>query len=218
MSIAAPIAMLVYPRDFVVPAAAALLSLGAACFAGVNAVQGVWRFTAAHPVRAGQPSDSDLRGLIRLSAAGTAVGAAISLSLLCVISNQELAALAGLVGLIAFLCCHIAALVYLRRLALRMSKTKEARAARIVTIAFLAGIGMTPVGGLGWLDPIWADLYVYVSAAGACLIAALLIAFLIVANRFYVLLDATARGSPTTDDPGMAAEIASKTFVIMGSS
>lgn len=223
-----PISMLICPWVYVPPAAAILLSLVALCWLAINLVEGIWRFTAREPGRHDARSSPRLRGFIRLMTVLTAAGTEITLSLLWHGWRDDTLILAGLLSLCCLQCCQVAMLLYLRRLATWMSTRKEARIALILVILSLGDIILLLVGVWGVAAALFAPLTAAVGGgaiflcqaallAGACLSALLLLAFAIVANRFYVMLDATAHGIPATDEPGMAAELAARTM-FMGSS
>jgi hypothetical protein len=223
-----PFAMLISPWPFLPPIVVGVLSLVAFCYMGINVVEGVWRFTAQQPA-SGEPADLRLRLLIRLMTAITVATAAITMGLLWNRADKGTLFLAGVCSLSCYLCCHVAVLAYLRRLALRMSAYKEARMALLLAIAFVVGIALTLVGGWGCALFVFVrmstqsrgmapDFYGYALMAGGLLDAGLLILFAILANRLYVTLDATIRGIAATDDPGVAAAIAARTMLILGSS
>ena len=223
-----PFAMLVSPWPSAPFIVAVLLSIVVLAYVAINTVEGIWRFTQREPAGGDGAVSWRVRGFIRLMTILTTVGAATTIGLLWCPRELEVRIGVGLIGGFCFLCSHVAVLICFRRLALRMSGYKEARIALYLAIGFVAGItlvltGWWPVVKLVLLGPEirvpgagGTAFYGYVLVAGGLLMAALLISFVILANRVYVMLEATANGIAATEDPGMAAAIAGRTMLIWG--
>ena len=183
-----------------------MLSLGASCFVGVNLVEGVWRFTTPEPIGANRgPRQRHPSFHPCVSQVLTTIALAVALTSLWVHHRSPIPVAAGLCSLICFLICHIASLLYLRKLALRMSCRSEPSYALGLAMAVAGALVLTLLEGASLLGNRSSNLDYHAFIAVVCLSVMLVLAFAIIANRLYVMLDAAARSIPhETDRPGFA--------------
>jgi hypothetical protein len=147
---------------------------------------GLWDFTTPEPNRQYKTSGIDVRRLIRVSGGVSLSAVAVGLFWR---ASSPAASLWNEGTVCACWCTAGAILIYLRELAMRVPDEKEASATRLTLVGLVIGAGCTILGTLGTLSLTPPDC---LSTAGACVDLIVVVACLLMFNRFHRLLNDVA--------------------------